>query len=100
MHIYRDITKGMINLQNAGNLYNVLHFRSLFLTKDARNAKKAEAPWPGFGPGSSGRQPLILDRTILPGLCAECFKKTLTYLNLINQASPAFQTIAFIFEPY
>jgi hypothetical protein len=26
------------------------------------------APWPGFEPGSSGRQPLILDRTILPGL--------------------------------
>ena len=26
------------------------------------------APRPGFEPGSSGRQPLILDRTILPGL--------------------------------
>ena len=26
------------------------------------------APWPGLEPGSSGRQPLILDRTILPGL--------------------------------
>jgi hypothetical protein len=25
------------------------------------------APWPGFEPGSSGRQPLILDRAILPG---------------------------------
>ncbi len=28
------------------------------------------APWPGFGPGSCGRQPHILDRTILPGLLA------------------------------
>ena len=26
------------------------------------------APWPGFEPGSGGRQPPILDRTILPGL--------------------------------
>jgi hypothetical protein len=25
------------------------------------------APWPGFEPGSGGRQPPILDRTILPG---------------------------------
>jgi len=27
-----------------------------------------KAPWPGFEPGSGGRQPPILDRTILPGL--------------------------------
>jgi hypothetical protein len=29
---------------------------------------KENAPWPGFEPGSGGRQPPILDRTILPGL--------------------------------
>jgi len=42
------------------------------------SSKMEKAPWPGFEPGSrhraffsamsSGRQPLILDRTILPGL--------------------------------
>jgi hypothetical protein len=39
--------------------------------RDVRNIfslRNEVAPRPGFEPGSSGRQPLILDRTILPGL--------------------------------
>jgi hypothetical protein len=35
-------------------------------TRDMYRSKVA--PRPGFGPGSCGRQPHILDRTILPGL--------------------------------
>jgi len=35
---------------------------------DFGNEKEKVAPRPGFGPGSCGRQPHILDRTILPGL--------------------------------
>lgn len=37
--------------------------KSLF----ALRVKEEMAPRPGFGPGSCGRQPHILDRTILPG---------------------------------
>jgi len=38
---------------------------------DSKNVLGEVAPRPGFGPGSCGRQPHILDRTILPGqLCA------------------------------
>jgi len=32
-----------------------------------KHSKSELAPRPGFGPGSCGRQPHILDRTILPG---------------------------------
>jgi hypothetical protein len=35
------------------------------------------APWPGFEPGSGGRQPPILDRTILPGLLHVYFARKL-----------------------
>ncbi len=33
----------------------------------ALRVEEEMAPRPGFGPGSYGRQPHILDRTILPG---------------------------------
>jgi hypothetical protein len=41
-----------------------------FIADDIKGTsmKSEMAPRPGFEPGSSGRQPLILDLTILPGL--------------------------------
>ncbi len=42
------------------------------------------APWPGFEPGSGGRQPPILDRAILPGLSIKSNRLKFLYLSVTS----------------